>query len=682
MFIRTITSLILGVALFLAIMWGTGLLPAIAKDGLTNEPEPRQEAKPVAEIKSRDPGPALYPTVQQANPPRAMSQEPTGIVKDPIVIANSHLQVIQTEDVPSQRDGVIRLIGAEVKSEDRSKYPPGQIIQLMMGDSPRFYRRLKEGDVVNEGDVVALLDEALPRAEMMSKLAKVRSAKAELTSSEKTRDESYERWQTAKRLFNSGVKGVMSQEDLRGAKLTYDRYVYEAESKVQAIQVAEEELNQAKTVLDMYAIRAKIPGQIKVIKKKDGEAIKSLDTIMTLSNPDRLRVDGYVEIQYASDLRKGMPITIEPTYRIHPEQTFVDHRGAINSVAISKDPKKAYIVSGSEEDNLAVVWLRSSRLPVRRYEHPAAVKVVVCTPVPGEVNACLTGDANGQIRIFDLNTDSDKPILEMKDKHRKAITSAAFSPDGKTCATGSDDGMIMLWDALTGAFKYSIGTSEGGHTNSVTSLAFTPQSELVSAGQDTSIKIWQLGTEAAKLKKSVRRQAVALRDVGVSPDGKTYMAERANEMRVVSLENNATAFVLRNPSQSSDFNTLAQFSPDGRMALTCAGQDGLLQLWKLDAERTHEVRELTGERSPTTCAAISPDDSFVVAGNRNGKVLVWSLPAANEVSRELTGVITSVDPSIDNTADPRIHITAEFDNPKDRPLASGDVVTMVARPAK
>jgi WD40 repeat protein len=682
MLIRTITSLILGSALFLAIMWGTGLLPAIAKDGLTNEPEPQsqQEAKPIAEIKSRDPGPALYAMVQQPNPPPALAQEPTGIAKDPIVIANSHLQLIQTEDVPSQRDGVINLIGAEVRPEDRAKYP-GQIIQIMMGNAPHFYRRLKEGDVVNEGDVVALLDDSLPRADLQSKLAKVKSAEAELTSSEKTRDESYERWQTAKNLRASKIQ-AMSLEDLRGAKLTYDRYVYEALSKDQAIHVAKEDLNQAKTVLDMYAIRAKIPGQIKVIKKKDGEAIKSLDTIMQITNPNRLRVDGFVEIQYASDLKKGMPITIEPTYRIPPQQTFVEHRGNINSVAISRDPKKAYIVSGSEEDNLAVVWLRSSRLPVRRYPHPAAVKVVVCTPVPGEVNACLTGDGNGQARIFDLNTDSDKPICEMKERHRKAITSAAFSPDGKTCATGSDDGVIMLWDALTGALKYSIGASEGGHTNSVTSLAFTPQSELVSAGQDTRIKIWQLGTEAAQLKNSLRRQSVSLRDVGVSPDGKYYMAERANEMRVVSLENNATAAVLRNPSQSGDFNTLAQFSPDGHMALTCAGQDGLLQLWKLDPERTHEVRQLIGERFPTTCAAISPDDSFVVAGNRAGKVLVWSLPAAKDVSRELTGVITSVDPSIDNATDPRIHITAEFDNPKDRPLASGDVVTMVARPSK
>src|SRR4051812_30988407 len=141
MFVRTATSLILGTALFLAVMWGTGHLPAIAKDGLVNEPEPvPQETFPTAEAKQREPGKALYVTTQQAQPIRTVPQEPAGIAKDCVVISNAHLGLIQKEDVPSQRDGVLRMICSEVRPEDRAKYP-GQIIQIMVGDSPRYYRR-------------------------------------------------------------------------------------------------------------------------------------------------------------------------------------------------------------------------------------------------------------------------------------------------------------------------------------------------------------------------------------------------------------------------------------------------------------------------------------------------------------------------------------------------------------
>ena len=322
-----------------------------------------------------------------------------------------------------------------------------------------------------EGDLLAQVKEDLARAETYSKIAKLHAAEADKTSSEKTRDESYQRWQTQKKLYNESHRAT-SYEDVRGAELTYNRYVYETVSKEEAIKVAQEELNQAKTTLDQYEIRSKISGYIKTIYKKDGEAVtanKSPDPVMLIVNTDRLKVEGQLDLQYASDLRKGMTVTIEPTYREPVKQTFRGHTGKINSVAISKDPKKPYIVSGSEEDMLALVWLRSSIMPVRRYPHPAAVRVVECAPVNGEVNLCVTGDALGQVRFFDLNVEGEKPLFETKEHHRKAVTAAAFSPDGKVCATASDDGQINLWDTLTGNLKYSI---TDGHRTIVTSPRF------------------------------------------------------------------------------------------------------------------------------------------------------------------------------------------------------------------
>jgi WD40 repeat protein len=684
MFVRLATYLVFGTALFLAIMWGTGMLPAIAKDGVDPEPEIRAEVNPSTRAK-HDIGAPLYAMAQPAVPQREAFQEPRGIAKDPIVISNAHTGLIMKEEVPSERDGVIRFIGTEVRPEDRAKYP-GKVFELHVGpnNAPRYYRPLREGDVVAEGDLIAQVKEDLARAETYSKMAKLKAAEADQTSSEKTKEESYQRWMTQKKLYQSGNRGATSLEDVRGAELTYNRYVYETIGKIEAVKVAQEELNQAKTTLDQYEIRSKISGYIKTIYKKDGEAVtanKSPDPVMLIVNTDRLKVEGQVDLQYASDLRKGMTVIIEPTYREPVKQTFRGHTGQINSVSISKDPKKPYIVSGSEEDMLALVWLRSSIMPVRRYPHPAAVRVVECAPVNGEVNLCVTGDALGQVRFFDLNVEGEKPLFETKERHHKAVTAAAFSPDGKVCATASDDGQIMLWDTLTGNFKYSIVTD--GHRTIVTALAFTPQSELISACRDTWLKVWQLGAEGAQLKKSQKRQSVAVGQVGVSPDGKYYMAEHGREMRIMSLATQGTEAILRNPSQLNEFNTLSQFSPDGRLALTCSGAEGLLQVWKLDPERSYEVRQLSSnDHSQTTCADIAPDGSFVVAGNKDGKVFSWDLPPVAELAKDLKGVITSIDETVATPSEPKVQITAEMDNPKDRRLPSGDTVTIVARPGK
>src|SRR5207244_8618970 len=93
----------------------------------------------------------------------------------------------------------------------------------------KTYRRLRVGDVVEKDDLLGLVEDVLARAELAIKDAKVASADADKIASEKTRDETKKKWETAERLYK---QGAMSIEDVRMAELTYYRYLYEAKSKV------------------------------------------------------------------------------------------------------------------------------------------------------------------------------------------------------------------------------------------------------------------------------------------------------------------------------------------------------------------------------------------------------------------------------------------------------------------
>jgi len=72
------------------------------------------------------------------------------------------------------------------------------------------------------------------------------------------------------------------------------------------------------------------------------------------------------------------------------------------------------------------------------------------------------------------------------------VQSAAFSPDGATIVTASDDWTAQLWDAATGAALSVL----SGHRSYVRSAAFNPDGKtVVTASSDGTARIWIVGVQ-------------------------------------------------------------------------------------------------------------------------------------------------------------------------------------------
>ena len=78
--------------------------------------------------------------------------------------------------------------------------------------------------------------------------------------------------------------------------------------------------------------------------------------------------------------------------------------------------------------------------------------------------------------------------------HTGYIYSVAFSPDGKTLASGSWDDTVRLWSAETGSWLRTL----KGHSRMVAGVAFSPDgSTLASAAWDGKVKLWDISTTPA-----------------------------------------------------------------------------------------------------------------------------------------------------------------------------------------
>ena len=86
---------------------------------------------------------------------------------------------------------------------------------------------------------------------------------------------------------------------------------------------------------------------------------------------------------------------------------------------------------------------------------------------------------------------ADEPKLRTTlQAHTDGVISLAFSPDGKTLASGGADNFIKSWDVADA--KYTATLQDAG-SHMWCALAFSPDGKLLAWGdKDATLKLWDL----------------------------------------------------------------------------------------------------------------------------------------------------------------------------------------------
>ena len=242
----------------------------------------------------------------------------------------------------------------------------------------------------------------------------------------------------------------------------------------------------------------------------------------------------------------------------------------------------------------------------------------------------VTGtNTSGGIRVYDLATHKELALLDGEAK--TPFGCAAFSPDGKLLVT-SGGNSVLAWDFA----GRKLLTRFVAHKKGVRSLAFTPDGKtLASASDDTTVKLW--GARTWRQLPGTLSAAEPVFFATFSPDGKTLAIatgdfREARSPRVVLYDYDAGSVKERiklAAAQSGPAWSLA-FSPDGK-ALVSSGFDRMLKLW--DPSSGRELASLPMADGWVRGLAFTPDGKTLAAGVADGSVAVWEVASGREVSR-------------------------------------------------
>ncbi|MCC6419788.1 MAG: hypothetical protein IT429_16260 [Gemmataceae bacterium] len=674
---RFLLTLILALGIGGIVAWYCELGP-FAPEPTTSAAHASQRDAAVAKL-----GDALYRLPVPVLQP--LDDEP--VSRRQVVIPDCLINSIDKQDIAAAKDGIILFIGELVESEEILGQKNLPTAQILVGGKPTTltYRRWKDGDIIESGRMVALVDPTKAMNDRLFKQAKIVAAIADHTAAVATAKEAEARLERAKILRQARIGNVISEEEYAAAVLTRDKYVQEEVAKREAVNLTRIEADQAVAELRQHEIRNMFPGKsiIKMIYKHMGEGVKNFEPVMHLYSISRLRVEGSVESQYADLVKQGMRVIVEPTHETAPLPLIKAHRGEINSVAISfdrKQPTNPRFISASE-DRTVCVWRRNQEGAPEAVYVDSPVRVVACSPPASGRSLFVAGTADGRIFLGDLDNPRDT-LREIKDAHTDAVTALAFSPDGKYFASSGQDNRMLMWETASAKLLYPFDHEHGvdnPHQGIVTALTFTPQGKLISAGRDNTLRVWNLHKEGARLDgRPILGRGGSVQHPGVSADGKLMIFDQGRTLQLLSTDKHRTMAVLQNPA-ATPFETLAQFSPDGTLLLTAGGTEGRMQLWRTPTPtaRGYEVRQfVTTERSPVTCAAFAPDGTFAVSGTKDGYVHLWPVPTREEVKNHRIRVneqrqpltVTHVDRTLDAS---KLRLTVNLDNPETPEYPSG-----------
>lgn len=359
-------------------------------------------------------------------------------------------------------------------------------------------------------------------------------------------------------------------------------------------------------------------------------------------------------------------------------ETIIVHQDNVNSAVFSSDGTKVITAS---DDGSAVIYDVKSRTSYQIFmDENTSIEYAEFNYDDTKVAVV----ANRVVYIINVASGKTERVIK---GHDDVITSATFSPSGKTIATSSHDKTIRLWDIDNGDALHIY----KGHSSTVSDVMFSPDGKfIISTSIDNEARLWNVPHNGRR--NILHPELGILAMVTYSPNGKYIAAasvmgqakvwdadsmnvinsfkieEEERVFNIVFCKNSEHIVITSETNKQSFFNVRtgkevvgvdeshAHFdyetdyniedipqwvyeghsedvlcfsnSHDNRLFVS-GSADNTVIIW--DAESKTILHKLKKHTSEVYFAEFSPDDKYVITASSDGTVKLWNSVNGTEV---------------------------------------------------
>ncbi|BBE09979.1 NB-ARC domain protein [Mycoavidus cysteinexigens] len=231
---------------------------------------------------------------------------------------------------------------------------------------------------------------------------------------------------------------------------------------------------------------------------------------------------------------------------------------------------------------------------------------------------CAAGLEDGTIKVY---STSDWGKIHTLEEHTNAVISVVYSPSGAQIASGSNDTTVRLWDAHSGVRVHTLERHAGGVSSVVYSL---DGAQIASGSFDKTVRLWDAHSGAHI--HTLEGHTCSIWSVVYSPSGAQIASGSSDKtVRLWDVHSGVHIHTLEGHTHAV---YSAVYSPSGAQ-IASSSHDTTVRLW--DAQSGAHVHTLEGHTTAVSSVVYSPSGAQIASGSWDRTVRLWDAQSGAHV---------------------------------------------------